>query len=126
MATTTSASEAHVEDPSVTVMDELARTSGVAGVERLAALFARREPAATATMSARELRAMRAELRRFAAADCADALSLLWLVEQAASVGGGGGLCTSARLSARVHQQLADRSAVASGVLPEWLPVHFR
>ena len=32
-------------------MDELARTSGVVGVDRLAALFMRREPEAAKTMS---------------------------------------------------------------------------
>ena len=40
-----------MEDPSRTVMDELARTSGVVGVDRLAALFTRREPEAAKTMS---------------------------------------------------------------------------
>ncbi len=39
-------------------MDELARTTGVVGVERLAALFINREPAAAATMSATEVRKM--------------------------------------------------------------------
>ena len=38
-----------MEDPTRTVMDELARTSGVVGVERLAALFTRREPEAANT-----------------------------------------------------------------------------
>ena len=33
-----------MEDPTKTVMDELARTSGVVGVERLAALFITRAP----------------------------------------------------------------------------------
>ena len=45
-----------MEDPTFTVMDELARTSGVVGVDRLAALFARREPDAAKTMSKGELR----------------------------------------------------------------------
>ena len=44
------------EDPTKTVMDELARTSGVVGVERLAALSIKRGPAAAATMSATEVR----------------------------------------------------------------------
>ena len=39
-----------MDDPSFTVMDELARTSGVVGVERLAALFTPREPEAARTM----------------------------------------------------------------------------
>ena len=43
-------------DPSFTVMDELARTSGVVGVERLAALFTRREPQAAKTMTKTEVR----------------------------------------------------------------------
>ena len=45
-----------MEDPTVTVMDELARKSGVVGVERLAALFMRREPAAARTMSVAEVK----------------------------------------------------------------------
>ena len=45
-----------MDDPSFTVMDELARTSGVVGVERLAALFTRREPDAAKTMSKTEVR----------------------------------------------------------------------
>ena len=47
-----------MEDPTRTVMDELARTSGVVGVERLAALFTRREPEAAKTMSKTEVRQM--------------------------------------------------------------------
>ena len=47
-----------MEDPTRTVMDELARTSGVVGVERLAALFRRREPEAAKTMSKTEVRQM--------------------------------------------------------------------
>ena len=43
-------------DPSFTVMDELARRSGVVGVERLAALFTKREPEAAKTMSKTEVR----------------------------------------------------------------------
>ena len=45
-----------MEDPTKTVMDELARTSGVVGVERLAALFMRREPAAAKVMSVAEVK----------------------------------------------------------------------
>ena len=45
-----------MEDPSKTVMDELARTSGVVGVDRLAALFMRREPEAAKTMSKTEVK----------------------------------------------------------------------
>ena len=37
-------------------MDELARTSGVVGVDRLAALFMRREPEAAKTMSTTEVK----------------------------------------------------------------------
>ena len=37
-------------------MDELARTSGVVGVDRLAALFTRREPEAAKTMSQTEVK----------------------------------------------------------------------
>ena len=47
-----------MDDPTRTVMDELARTSGVVGVERLAALFTRREPEAAKTMSKTEVRQM--------------------------------------------------------------------
>ena len=45
-----------MQDPTITVMDQLARTSGVVGVERLAALFMRREPAAARTMSVAEVK----------------------------------------------------------------------
>ena len=37
-------------------MDELARTSGVVGVDRLAALFTRREPEAAKTVSKAEVK----------------------------------------------------------------------
>ena len=53
-----------MEDPTKTVMDELARTSGVVGVERLAALFIKREPDAAKTMSKTEVRRMANEVLR--------------------------------------------------------------
>ena len=53
-----------MDDPTKTVMDELARTSGVVGVERLAALFTRREPEAAKTMSKAEVRKMANEVLR--------------------------------------------------------------
>ena len=40
-----------MEDPTFTVMDELARTSGVVGVERLAALFVKKHGDLARTMS---------------------------------------------------------------------------
>jgi len=43
-------------DPTATVMDELARTSGVTGVARLAGLFVKRHPEAAKVMSATEIR----------------------------------------------------------------------
>ena len=51
-------------DPSATVMDELARTSGVTGVDRLAALFVKREQAAAKTMSKTEIRKLANEARK--------------------------------------------------------------
>ena len=53
-----------MEDPTKTVMDELGRTSGVVGVERLAALFIKREPDAAKTMSRTEVRRMANEVLR--------------------------------------------------------------
>lgn len=53
-----------MQDPTKTVMDELARASGVVGVERLAALFTKREPEAAKTMSRTEVRKMANEVLR--------------------------------------------------------------
>ena len=53
-----------MEDPSKTLMDELARTSGVVGVDRLAALFVKRFPDAARIMSKTEVRKMANEVLR--------------------------------------------------------------
>ena len=49
-------------DPTKTVMDELARTSGGVGVDRLAALFVKREPEAAKAMSMSEIRKLANEV----------------------------------------------------------------
>ena len=51
-------------DPTKTVMDELARTSGVVGVDRLAGLFVKREPEAAKTMSMTEIKKLANEVLR--------------------------------------------------------------
>jgi len=53
-----------MEDPTKTVMDELARTSGVVGVDRLAGLFVKREPDAAKTMSMTQIKKLANEVLR--------------------------------------------------------------
>ena len=51
-----------MEDPTITVMDELARTSGITGVDRLAALFVKRHQDAAKTMSTTEVKKLASDV----------------------------------------------------------------
>ena len=131
-----------MDDPTKTVMDELARTSGVVGVERLAALFMRREPAAAKTMSIAEVKKMANDVlkikpdkqilaypkERSGGAIHASAPNEVWMVDTADMRGfnqkgaihtyAGRGGCIYAQDSRRAHAgSLGGRSSVCVQVV---------